>query len=78
LDVAETINKCVLSLAENLTKSNRGNTSDMDFLPFMEFAVKSKIPKICIKPVTTEEIERIIYSFKTEHTSYKFTLKLYL
>jgi hypothetical protein len=65
-NVAETINEYFLSLADSLTKSNFGNTSDMDYLLFMEHAIKSKFPKICIKPVTTEEIERIIYSFKTK------------
>jgi hypothetical protein len=37
----------------------------MDYLSFMEHAIKSKFPIMCIKPVTTEETEKIFYTFKT-------------
>jgi hypothetical protein len=60
----------------------------------MEQAIKSKFPKICNKPVMTEEIEKIIYSFKIKDSCgydlislrvlklntplYKFTTKSYM
>jgi hypothetical protein len=30
----------------------------MDYLSFMEQAIKSKFPKLCNKPVMTDEIEK--------------------
>jgi hypothetical protein len=68
-NVAQTVNEYFLSLADNLANSatsGLGNLHDMDYLIFMEQTIKSKFPKICIKPVMTEEIERNIYSFKTK------------
>jgi hypothetical protein len=70
-NVAQTITEYILSLADNLAKSathGLGSLHNMDYLSFMEQAIKSKFPKICNKPVMTEEIEKkkIIYSFKTK------------
>jgi hypothetical protein len=66
---AETIDKYFLSLADKLAvliSSSLGSPVDRDFLLFMEHAIKSKYPKICINPVSTREIENIIYSFKNK------------
>jgi hypothetical protein len=60
----ETINKYFLSLADKLAvsiSSSLGSPADRDFLSFMELAIKSKYPKICINPVLTTEIEKKIF-----------------
>jgi hypothetical protein len=47
-NIAETINKYFLSLADKLTNSvssSFGSPSDSDYLPFMEQAIMSKYPK---------------------------------
>jgi hypothetical protein len=96
-NVAEIINEYFLSIANKLSNSvnsSQCNSSDIDYLSFMEQAIKTNYPKICNKPSTTKEIEKIIYSFrtkdscgydqislegfKTEYTLHKFTFKLYL
>jgi hypothetical protein len=65
----ETVNEYFLSLADKLANSaisSLGSSSDMVHLSFMEHGLKGKFPKICNKPVTIQEIEIIIYSFKTK------------
>jgi hypothetical protein len=50
----------------NLAESSLGGSSDREFLSYMEQAIKFKFPKICNKPVTTKEIEKIIHSLKNK------------
>jgi hypothetical protein len=67
--VAENINEYFLSLADNvanLAENSLGGSSDREFLSYMEQAIRSKFPKICYKPVTTKEIEKIIHSLKNK------------
>jgi hypothetical protein len=68
-NVAEILNKYFVSIANKLTNSvnsNQCNSSGIDYMSFMEQAIKTNYPKICNKPSTTKEIEKIIYSFKTK------------
>jgi hypothetical protein len=65
----ETINKYFLSLVDKLAvsiSSNLSSPADRDCLSYGEQAIKSKYPKICINPVSTREIEKIIFSFKNK------------
>jgi hypothetical protein len=66
-NAAETINKYLLSLADKLAisiSSSLGSPTDKDLLLFTEQAIQSKYPKICINPVSTGEIEKMIYYLK--------------
>jgi hypothetical protein len=68
-NAAETINKYLLSLSDKLAiliSSRLGSTAEMDYLSFMEQAIKSKYPKIRINPVSIGKVEKIIYCFKNK------------
>jgi hypothetical protein len=68
-NVAELINEYFISIANNLTysvNSKHCNSSATDYLSFMEQAITNNYPKICSKPSTTNEIEKVINSFKTK------------
>jgi hypothetical protein len=65
----ETTNEDFLSLADKLANSvisSLGSSTDRDYLSYMEHGLQAKFPNICNKPVTIQEIDRIIYSFKTK------------